>query len=547
MGGFHPAWLSSLTHHGSEPPMFLKIRSSEPFITGTITLAVFTDMFLYSSIVPVIPFALQSRVGIDLENVQSWVSILIAVYGGALLAFCPICGWLADQSSSRRSPLLLGLLALLGATVMLNVGSSVSVLVVARVLQGASAAVVWVVGLALLADTVPYRSISQAMGWVGLGMSLGLLVGPLLGGVVFERAGYNAVFGMSYAIIGLDIILRLALVEKKVAARWDPDAQDALGHTGTAGLRPSVHDEEATLGSAINSEDTTLPSSQAQLPESGKDVERCTEKDVEKCPERSTSTTTLAPPSPVTTIFSGPPPIQSPARPLRDRLPPLLSLLYSRRLLAALWGAFVLSVLMTAFDSVLALQAAEVFHFNSTGAGLLFLPLVLPTFAAPLIGYLCDRYTPRYPATLGFLLATPPYICLRYITHNTLGTKILFCALLAIIGVALALTFPPFMAEITLVVEAKERGMREAGKPGFGAQGAYAQAYGLFNMAFAAGCLVGPVWAGFVREGEGWAVMGWTLGLLSGVTAVPTFLWMGGWVGGARLKGEERVGGVVDV
>ena len=99
--------------------------------------------------------------------VQYWVSILIAVYGAALLAFSrkcdillqpfatskkksllknfspAICGWIADQTSSRRSPLLLGLLALLGATIMLNVGSSCSVLVVARVLQGISAAAVY--------------------------------------------------------------------------------------------------------------------------------------------------------------------------------------------------------------------------------------------------------------------------------------------------------------------------------------------------------------------------------------------------------------------
>ncbi|KAF2812895.1 MFS general substrate transporter [Mytilinidion resinicola] len=534
MGGSRPAWLSSLTQHRSKPPMFLKIRSSEPFIICTITLAIFTDMFLYSSIVPVIPFALQSRVGIGLDNVQSWVSILIAVYGGALLAFCPICGWLADQSSSRRLPLLLGLLALLGATVMLNVGSSVSVLVVARVLQGASAAVVWVVGLALLADTVPYRSISQAMGWVGLGMSLGLLVGPLLGGVVFARAGYNAVFGMSYAIIGLDIILRLALIEKKVAVRWDPDVEDVTGHTGTASLRQGVHEEERDPGSSIDFEKASSPSASSPF--------RDSEKNIEKGTEKKASTASLQPPSPMTTTFLPPPPIASPKRPLRERLPPLFSLLYSRRLLAALWGAFVQSTLMTAFDSVLALQAAKIFHFNSTGAGLLFLPIVLPTFFAPLIGYLCDRYHPRYPATLGFLLACPPYVCLRYIDHNTLGDKVLFCALLACIGVSLALTFPPFMAEITLVVEAKERAQLAQGKPGFGTQGAYAQAYGLFNMAFAAGCLVGPVWAGFVREGPGWATMGWSLGLLSAVTAVPTFLWMGGWVGRKRAE-EGGLGG----
>lgn len=79
------------------------------------------------------------------------------------------------------------------------------------------------VGLALLADTVPQEHLAQAMGYVGLGMSLGILIAPMLGGIVFDHAGYNAVFAMAYVLVGVDIILRLLLVEKKVAARWNPD------------------------------------------------------------------------------------------------------------------------------------------------------------------------------------------------------------------------------------------------------------------------------------------------------------------------------------
>lgn len=53
---------------------------------------------------------------------------------------------------------------LLGATVMLCIGTSIGVLVVGRLLQGMSAAVVWVVGLALLVDTVGEKDVGQAMG-----------------------------------------------------------------------------------------------------------------------------------------------------------------------------------------------------------------------------------------------------------------------------------------------------------------------------------------------------------------------------------------------
>jgi MFS family permease len=99
-------------------------------------------MFLYGIIVPVIPFALQTRSHVEWDRVQYWVSVLIAIYGASLLAFSPICGWLADRGSSRRSPLLMGLFALLGSTVLLNVGSSLGLLIAGRILQGASAAVV---------------------------------------------------------------------------------------------------------------------------------------------------------------------------------------------------------------------------------------------------------------------------------------------------------------------------------------------------------------------------------------------------------------------
>lgn len=50
------------------PPMFLAFRSSSTFILSTICVAVFTDIFLYTVIVPVIPFALTNRAGVPPED-----------------------------------------------------------------------------------------------------------------------------------------------------------------------------------------------------------------------------------------------------------------------------------------------------------------------------------------------------------------------------------------------------------------------------------------------------------------------------------------------
>lgn len=150
-------------HHRrtAKPPYLLRYRSSEAFITTTVALAIFTvddpppnssliptdsspsqDMFLYSLLVPILPFSLSSRAHIPPYSTQHWVSVLVAIYAAALLALSPLCGWIADRWASRRTALLAGLGALLGATVLLHVGRSVGVLVAGRVLQGASAAVV---------------------------------------------------------------------------------------------------------------------------------------------------------------------------------------------------------------------------------------------------------------------------------------------------------------------------------------------------------------------------------------------------------------------
>ncbi|MCJ1245891.1 hypothetical protein MMC30_003095 [Trapelia coarctata] len=483
----------------SKPPPLFRIRSARWFILTTVSLAVFTDIFLYGLIVPVLPFALSTRAGVPEEDVQHWVSVLLAVYGAALLAASPICGFLADKSPSRRLPLLVGLLCLAGATVMLCVGSSIPVLVTGRLLQGFSAAVVWTVGLALLVDTVGQQEVGQVMGSVFIAMSLAYLLAPLLGGIIYARAGYYAVYYLAFGIIALDILLRLLLIEKKIAKKWLAESPEP----------------ESSLAEQQSS------------------------------PPSSSST----PPGPSSSAPTPPPTETTPLTTKPSALPPVLTLLASRRLLTALWGCLVQAALTTAFDSVLPLRVLSIFSWTSTGAGLLFLALVIPTFVAPLIGSLVDKHGPKYLTCIGFLATSPFLILLRLVTYDSLGQKVLLCALLAVIGFGLSVVMVPLMAEITYVVEAKERK-----RPGcFGEKGAYAQAYALFNVSFAGGMLVGPIWGGFVVQRSGWADMSLSLGCLCAFSAVPALIWTGGVVtrgkkGGGILRGvgrrEEKAEGV---
>ncbi|KAK3622327.1 hypothetical protein LTR56_018163 [Elasticomyces elasticus] len=500
------AWLVG---SDSRPPVFLKFRSSTTFIILTVATAVFTDIFVYGIIVPVLPFALTERSNIKPDSIQTWISIFLAVYGAALLVASPFCGWLADRSSSRRAPLLIGLLALGACTVMLCIGNSIAVLAAGRVLQGFSAAVVWVVGLALMVDTVGPEGIGQVMGYIGLSMSLAILLAPLLGGVVFAAAGYYAVFAMAFGLIVLDIILRLFMIEKKVAVRWLPDQVVHVPNVGTK-KEDQVDPEDGR---------TSIADLEMRAMSPAQDAKKSGQNDIKQ-------------------TYSGVATTSPPRGKWTSRLPAVVTLLASRRLLSALWACLMQASLLTAFDAILPLFVRDTFGWNSTGAGLIFLPLVLASFFGPIVGWASDKIGPRWLATTGFVLSCPFLILLRLVDRDTLQQKVLLCALLALVGVGLTLVLIPMMAEITYAVDAKA----QRHPPGFfGRNGAYAQAYSLFNMAWAGGCMVGPLLAGLVNQKAGWGPTTLILGVVSIVTAVPVAVWTGGSIWKKRRRDREDV------
>lgn len=148
------------------PPRGLRWRSNTVFIIATVALGLFTDLFLYGLVVPVLPFMLSDRMSIPEDEIQSYVSGLLAVYAGVQLVCSVPVGWIADRAPSRQLPFLCGLVALLAGTVMLALGRSMAVLILARALQGVSATVVWTIGLAMVLDTVGTENLGKTMGVV---------------------------------------------------------------------------------------------------------------------------------------------------------------------------------------------------------------------------------------------------------------------------------------------------------------------------------------------------------------------------------------------
>lgn len=131
-----------------------------------------------------------------------------------------------DKVKHRQSPYLLGLILLAVAMAVLTAAHAAAWYLVARAIQGAATAMVSVAGIAIIIDSIERKSLGQALSYSGIATTVGFMLGPLLGGVVYRNGGFYAVFGMAFGIIGLDAFLRMILVEKRVAKRWSSPPPD---------------------------------------------------------------------------------------------------------------------------------------------------------------------------------------------------------------------------------------------------------------------------------------------------------------------------------
>ena len=172
-----------------------------------VAFATFTDIVAYSVAVPVLP-----DLGIRLGASPSTIGLLFAAFGVTLLTVSIPMGSVSDRVG-RRLPLVGGLVALALSTLLFAFAEGLPWLFAARLAQGAADAVTWVVGFALIADLYGPEERGRVMGMVMSATTFGLMVGPSLGGWLYERGGarvpYLAVSALALVSAGTFLWLRM--------------------------------------------------------------------------------------------------------------------------------------------------------------------------------------------------------------------------------------------------------------------------------------------------------------------------------------------------
>ena len=249
------------------------------------------------------------------------------------------------------------------------------------------------------------------MGFVLSGISLGALITPFLAGAIYDRLGYHAVWTACLMVLGFDFVLQIILVEKRFAEQWMEKEAD---NTHAKKLNEET---DPLLSHETNSGYCeTLESSRG-----GSSASRNLQSD-----QRSLATTDT---SSILDHES-----KSHESWSRRHFPAMTILLNSTRIRAAIYGCFTQSTIITSFDAILPIFAKRTLLYSSTGAGLIFLALTVPSTLGTVVGKLSDRYGPRTVSLLGFALATPMLALMGLITDGSVAHQAALISILIITG-----------------------------------------------------------------------------------------------------------------
>ncbi|KAE9962847.1 hypothetical protein BLS_009955 [Venturia inaequalis] len=293
-------------------------------------------------------------------------------------------------------------------------------------------------GLAFLTSQTKPDYIGTAMGYVSAAMGAGELIGPIIGGAMYEYIGHFAVLGLVCGILGVDILLRIVLVEKP--------SEPHRGNT------PGQDNEEQPLLDGEREEPISRPADTQDTTKT-----RCI------------------------TIFG---------RHLESDL------------CASFYAAIIIGTIRYAFESALVVFVSQHFSWSTSASGGIMFAFCSPAIFGPLIGHYTTKHGPRWTSVAAFIIAAISLVALGFLTHADKTTKILFVTVVTTIGICLSLLSTVQSVAFSMATKRREVKAKQEGRDGSSgvAFGGFSMAWtvGMFIGPLAAEVFVDHVsWLGF--------------------------------------------------
>jgi multidrug resistance protein len=141
-------------------------------------ITAFVDMVGLLMVLPLLPYY-----AVDLGASGLLVGVLVSSYAAAQLVSAPLWGHVSDRYG-RRPALLIGLAFSAVAYVIFSYATSIWLLLLSRLVQGAGGGTTGVVQ-AYVADSTEPENRARSLGWISAATNLGVAIGPVLGSLTF--------------------------------------------------------------------------------------------------------------------------------------------------------------------------------------------------------------------------------------------------------------------------------------------------------------------------------------------------------------------------
>lgn len=318
----------------------------------------------------------------------------------------PVFGQIGDKFG-RRKLLMAGLLVFGAGSLLCGLSWNYASLVAFRVLQGAGAAMVFPNGVALALGIFPEEHRGKVMGIWGMAVSLGSVTGPSIGGAVVNLWGWKAVFLVNVPLLVVALLAILFTIKSDSVS----PKEFKFDLLGTAMLSVVLVSLVCGIQSGADNGWST-PGTLIWL-----------------------------------AVFAVALPLfvraeKTAAEPVID-----MSLLTNKVFISGMYCGGMHLVALQGMQFLMPLFMGNVLGMDPLTIGVMMIPQAgIRMFISPLAGFLEDKFTCKFPITLGIIVRTIGLVGYAFMTPSV--STALLTVLLLVDGTGAALIWAPAMNSV---------------------------------------------------------------------------------------------------
>ena len=218
------------------------------------TVLVMTFMVcLDSTVVTVALPVMQKELGVGLDRIQLVSSVYLLATCVAMLPF----GRLGDVRG-KVNVFQLGVIVFSVGSLLCGLSASLEVLILARIVQGVGCAAAMANNMGIITESFPARERGRAMGILATFVALGMMCGPVLGGMLVASFPWEGIFLINLPIGVISFIVGLyTLPHVKPEAGERPMSLEAALESDAKPelVKPNLTEINGLLGTSFTTDD----------------------------------------------------------------------------------------------------------------------------------------------------------------------------------------------------------------------------------------------------------------------------------------------------